>query len=82
MASKVRIKLNRRAFPVLLKCPEVQAELKRHADPIAEAAGLGMEVDLYVGKTRARATIRTATFEARRAEATNRALTRALDAGR
>lgn len=80
--ANVRIKLNRRAMAALLKGPEVQAELKRHADPIAEAAGQGTEVDVHVGKTRARATVRTATFEARKAEATTRALTRALDAGR
>jgi len=41
-----------------------------------------MEPSAMVGKNRARASVITATHSARRAEATRRALTRAIDAGR
>lgn len=78
----VRIELNRQAVRDLLRSPEVAADLKRRADAIAKAAGEGMESDIEIGPNRARASVRTATFEAVRAEARKRALTRALDAGR
>lgn len=84
--AKVRIKLNRREVRRLLRgegqYSGVAEDLKRRADNIAAAAGDGMEVDTGVGRNRARASVRTATPEAVEAEATSRALTRALDAGR
>ena len=58
------------------------ADLQARARRIAAAAGEGMEVDYAVGARRARASVRTASFAAMRAEAKNRALSRALDAGR
>lgn len=82
MARNVRVELNRAAVRDLLKSPEVLADLERRAEAIAAAAGEGMEVDSQIGSNRARASVRTATFEAMRAEATERRLTRALDAGR
>lgn len=82
MAANVRIEMNRAGVGALLKSAEVQADLKRRAEAIAQAAGDGMDVDVRVGKTRARASVRTGTFEARRAEARDKALTSALDAGR
>lgn len=79
---KVTIKLNQAAIAQLLRSPEVLEELTRRAIRIAVAAGPGMEVDEELGPHRARASVRTATFEAMRAEAKGRALTKALDAGR
>lgn len=50
---------------------------------LAAAAGPGMEVDTDdEGRNRARVTVWTATIEARVAEATDRSLTRAIDAAR
>lgn len=69
-------------FVALRKSPGVAADLERRARRIASAAGPGMEVDSMIGRTRARSTVRTGTFAARRAEATNATLTRAIDAGR
>jgi tRNA A37 threonylcarbamoyltransferase TsaD len=66
----------------LLKSPAVQQDLRRRADRIAAAAGPGMEASVRVGRTRARGSVITATAQARDNEARNRALTRALDAGR
>lgn len=80
--AKSEIKLNRANIAKVLKSAEVQAELKRRGDRIARAAGPGNEAEAFVGATRARVTVRTATTEARVKEATGRTLTRALDAGR
>lgn len=82
MSALVRIKLNHAAVRALLRGPEVQAELKKRADRIAAAAGPGHDVDIYVGRNRARADVATETFAAMRAEATERRLSRSLDAGR
>jgi hypothetical protein len=60
----------------------VADDLNRRARNIAKAAGEGMEVDTEVGPNRVRASVRTATPEAMRREAQDRALTRAIDAGR
>ena len=78
-----RLVLNRAGFNAMRKDPAVVAELQRRARAIADAAGEGVEVeDPYLGRSRARVTVRTATNAARRAEATDRALSSALDAGR
>jgi hypothetical protein len=79
MAAKII--LNRAAVAHLLK-EAILPDLQRRAANIAAAAGPGFEVDSAIGKNRARASVRTVTFAARRAEATNRTLSRALDAGR
>lgn len=80
--AKVKIELNRAGVRVLLTGPEMQADLLARANRIAAAAGEGFEAETKVGANRAHATIRTATWAARRAEARDRALTKALDAGR
>ncbi|MGV3564156.1 MAG: hypothetical protein ACO1ON_12840 [Nocardioides sp.] len=82
MATGVRLQFNYAAFDAIRKSPEVQADLKARADRIAAAAGEGHEVDVRIGAHRARASVRTATFDARRSEATDKTLTSALDAGR
>lgn len=82
MANDVRVVLNHANIAKLLKSPVVRADLEARAQRIAAAAGEGMEMESMIGRTRARASVRTATRAARVAEATNRALTNALDAGR
>lgn len=84
MAS-VRIQLNRAGVRQLLRSEEVQADLLRRAEQIAAAAGgeaAGFETSVVVGRNRARASVITATAEAMVAEARDRTLTRAIDAGR
>jgi hypothetical protein len=78
----VRVVLNRRNIRALLKSEAVRADLERRAENIAAAAGPGHIVDSQIGRNRARAAVITATAEAMRAEATDRNLTRAIDAGR
>lgn len=80
--AKVRIKLTRNGPRQLRKSAGVQADLQRRAQRIAARAGAGMETSSMVGANRARASVITATYEAMRNQATNRALTRAIDAGR
>ena len=82
MAESIRIEVNSAAIQALLKSAEVQADLESRARRIAAVAGDGMEAGSRIGKTRARASVVTATRKARLAEATDRALTKALDAGR
>ena len=83
MAEKVRLEINSEGIQAVLKSPEVQELLRSKAERIAAAAGGdGFEVDARVGATRARASVVTASKAARKAEAEDRALTKAIDAGR
>lgn len=77
----VRIKLNPAGVAQLLTDPGVAADIERRTRAVAAAAGPGMEASMG-GRKRARGSVITATGTARRAEASDRALTRALDAGR
>ncbi|MFF2621243.1 hypothetical protein [Oerskovia jenensis] len=82
MAMDVRVIMNGAGVRKALTDPKVRADLERRAGNIAAAAGPGMEVDSQTYSGRARASVRTTTARARRAEARDRALTRSLDAGR
>lgn len=78
----VRIQLDRQAVRALLRSPEVQADLRRRARQIAAAAGPGHEVETFVGRNRARATVRTTTPQAAASERAHKTLTHAIQAGR
>lgn len=80
--AKVRIQLNHSGMRALLRGPEIKADLERRANAIAATAGEGFDVDVHVGRNRARADVATATWGAKYAEAVDRTLTRAIDAGR
>lgn len=81
MATRVRVELNRAGVIALLKSSEMQTLLRARAERVAAAAGPGMEVEAQVGRYRARATVITATPEARKAEAKDRRLSSSLQAG-
>ncbi len=76
------LKLNSRGMVDLLRSDGVHRDLRARAERIAAVAGRGMSVDSEVGRTRARAWVWTDTPEAMIAEATDRRLTRSIDAGR
>lgn len=78
----IRVKLNRPGIVALLQSSEVAADLDERTERIAAAAGDGFEAAVVRNRDRAVGFVRTATTEARRAEAESRALTRELDAGR
>lgn len=88
MADKIKITLNHASVAALLKGPEIQANLAARAARIAATAtanagtGAVFGHDVTVGANRARAGIWTQNAAAMRAEATGRALTRAVDSGR
>lgn len=82
MARKATVKLNPAGARALLQSPAVRRELERRAAAIARAAGPGMGSSSSVGPARARAEVFTANATGRRREARDRALTRAIDAGR
>jgi len=80
-------KLNTKGFVQLRNSPEVVAEITKRASAIATAAGEGFEVlppetNTTTPRGRARVAVYTRTFPARYAEATDRALTKALEAGK
>ncbi|MBW3663571.1 MAG: hypothetical protein KY469_10770 [Actinobacteria bacterium] len=80
--ARVKIRLTRNGPRLLRQSAGVAADLAARAERIAAAAGPGMVVDTRIGKSRARASVIASTPQARRAEATGRALTRSIDAGR
>lgn len=82
MADGFRIEVNSAGIRSILQSSEVQEFLRAKAERIAAAAGDGMEVSSTIGATRARASVTTATRAAMLAEANDRALTSAIDAGR
>lgn len=82
MASKIRVDISSAGIQEVLKSSPVRAFLLAKAERIAAAAGPGMLASSRVGRTRARASVITDTYKAKRAEATDRRLTRAIDAGR
>jgi hypothetical protein len=71
------------AVKEILTGPGAAAAVSAAAHRIASAAGPGMETrPLERGRNRVRMAVYTATWQAKHAEATTRALTRAVDAGR
>lgn len=96
MANNVQLKFNRTGFRMIRTTPEVRADMERRAQNIADAANAGLErtplpdggasgflTDSQITKgRRVRVAVYTSGIEARKAEARERKLTRALDAGR
>lgn len=82
--TKIRIELNSDGIKALMQSEPVRADMERRANAVADAAGGAPDykADAWVGKDRARGTVRTATYKARKDEAENRTLTRAIDAAR
>lgn len=78
----MRLEVNGLALTKIMRSAPVLRDLEQRAKRVAEAAGPGMEVDLYVGRRRARASVRTADEHAMRGEAKDRRLTRAFQAAR
>ncbi|MEZ5380159.1 MAG: hypothetical protein R2754_00030 [Microthrixaceae bacterium] len=77
-----RVKLNLSGFRKLRTDPAVVADLQKRADAIAAKAGPGHKAEASKGRTRAIGMVWTDTHEARLAEAHERRLARAIDAGR
>lgn len=82
--AKVTVKMNDSGVRAILTGPGVQADLLRRANAIKTAAGGDPDftAGVEISGLRARAHVLTATPRGKRAEAEERALTRAVDAGR
>lgn len=80
--ANVRIVLTRNGPRDLRRSREILRDLERRGEAIARAAGDGHRVEAEIGPNRARVAVITDTIDAMVAEATDRTLTRALDAGR
>lgn len=80
--SKVEIKLNSAGMEELLRSPAVMADLRARANRIARSAGFGYRVYVEQGRSRARASVVAGSRRARRDNARNNTLLRALGAGR
>ena len=78
MAGPMILRLNSAGMREMLKSAGVLQDMRARAERVAQAAGTGMEATAVVGKTRARASVITATTEARYNEASGKALTRAF----
>lgn len=74
----VKFKPNKRAAEAILKGSEVQALLARKAAEVAARAGEGFTSGVRVGKDRARAYVLPETYKARKNQARNHVLERAV----
>lgn len=81
-AKVTRIEFNYAAFDRARLSPNVAADIFRRATDIATAAGDGMMVKTGSNSSRVWALVYTGTREAMEAEAEDKALTMAIDAGR
>lgn len=79
---KARIEVDRRAVSEILSSPEMERELARRGAAVRRAAGPGMRFAVVQTGDRKRVNVWTATAAAKKAEAEDRALTKALDAAR
>ncbi len=77
----VKFKPNKRTAEAILKGPEVQALLARKAAEVASRAGEGFTSGVRVGKDRARAYVLPETYKARKNQARNHVLERAVGRG-
>lgn len=85
MAMQVRIDFQSDGFRELMNQPAVRQLITEGAEKIAAAAGDGFDVQSYRadfgGSPRPMSVVRANSWEARRAEAENQALTRAVRGG-
>lgn len=77
----VKFMPNKRTAEAILKGSEVQALLARKAAEVASRAGEGFTSGVRVGKDRARAYVLPETYKARRRQARDHVLERAVGRG-
>lgn len=78
----IRVQMNHAGARQLLRGSAVREDLGERANRVASDAGPGFEAQVIMGRNRALAYVSSTTDEAARAEAEDRALTRAMDAAR
>lgn len=76
--SKIKFELNRDGVRALMQSPEAQALILEKAEQIRDRCpDVGYEADVKVGKTRAVAMVKAATYEARQDNLENNTLLKA-----
>jgi len=75
---KFVFKLNRSGVSSLMKSPEMQNILVGKATKVRNRCGDGYEQDIHVGKNRANAMVYAATFKAKRDNAKNNTILKAV----
>ena len=76
--SNVRIKLNKRGVRELLRSEEMKAVCKERAEEIRNRCGDGYDCDAYTGKNRVNARVWASSAKARRDNARNNTILKAL----
>lgn len=76
--SKMQFKLNRAGVADMMKSDGMQKMLTEKASTIRDRCGDGYEQDIYVGKNRANAMVRAETYEAKKDNAENNTLLKAV----
>lgn len=83
MAESIRVELNAAGVQAILNDQQVAGDLLRRGQAVASAAGDGFEAVAQTRRTgRAAVIVVTSTAAAKRAQARDRVLNTALDAGR
>ncbi len=86
MATKLRLEFSSEGFQAILESQAVADDIERRTQAVADAAGDGMVATMmkanFGGSPRPMGVVATDTAEAMRAEAVDKALSKALDAGR
>jgi len=78
MANNVKIKLNRAGVKALLRSEEMRAICEKHASAITQRCGEGYETDSFVGRNRVNAMVMASTYEAKRDNAENNTILKAV----
>lgn len=77
-----KLVIDKKQFVELMKGGPMQRDLLRRAQKVKEAAGDGFGESVHKGKNRARASVITESWSARRRQGRDNILQRALNAGR
>ena len=76
-----KVKLDRYAMRQVMRSPQAQAALAAEAEKIAARAGEGFETEIRTSPIRARAYVKPATLAARRRQARDHVIERAVGGG-
>lgn len=76
--SKMQFKINRAGVANMMKSDGMQKILSEKASTIRERCGDGYEQDIYVGRNRANAMVRAETYEAKKDNAENNTILKAV----
>ena len=74
----LKVKLNKAGVRAMLRSEEMRAICEKHASDIARRCGEGYETDSFVGRNRVNAMVSASTYEAKRDNAENNTILKAV----